>query len=702
MSNNNPSVATLTFISGQFIRVDWAGPGSVVGSLVDIKVFQSVSSDAGAAFTVIESVVGRSRSAAPYTFTFYTTYGLRYKAVVHTQGATGDSTAGPLETAVSQFLVPYHSNPNSVSLTLNEASAVVTWVYLGTLYATDTVSAVLLESATENGTYTNVGQIDIGQGLLLNTGIAYIYYTPVLGKWYKAVVNNPEALPGSQPEAGPTMSSATQKASPPSPPAPSTQTQYDIVASKRWLPQSWYELEGFNRISPSTYAFTSPTGNPLDTFHTLYGSTVLARRLPPATSASSSAPTATLTSFSFAGAQGSPSAQPTWIWSYGGGTPASYAWTVYGDANASPTTVLASGTTSITTYVYSSATVVNYYYKISVTATNSGGTGSFTDTQQSIATNISATGGTITTVSGIKYHKFTASGTFRVNANTSQIPVQIFAIGGGGGGGVCGGGGGGGAGVAVRASLIFDPAQTSQLGSYAVVIGAGGRGAYQLSPTLITAAEGGATTITNPSSQVISCQGGGVGASADFQYNQGNSQFATRNGGGACYEQYDHGPGSTLPTMGFPLSANITYYPSPINGGAGPIEYPAEINPAGGGGGGVASNGQPPNNETNGGNGGLGVTYAGVVYGAGGGGGGGNPDNFGEGSGTGGLAGGGAGGGGGNGATYLANYNVDGSSAAANTGSGGGGAYYIGPNYLNAPRGGSGGSGIAIFSYAVY
>ena len=57
---------------------------------------------------------------------------------------------------------------------------------------------------------------------------------------------------------------------------------------------------------------------------------------------------------------------------------------------------------------------------------------------------ISATGGTIVTSGGFKYHTFTSSGTFAVSAGTGDIEVLMVAGGGGGGRGHARSGGGGG------------------------------------------------------------------------------------------------------------------------------------------------------------------------------------------------------------------------------------------------------------------
>ena len=108
------------------------------------------------------------------------------------------------------------------------------------------------------------------------------------------------------------------------------------------------------------------------------------------------APTAALSSFTFDGTQGGTTSYPHWYWSYGGGPIDTYAWTVYGDASSTPTTVLASGTSSITDYQYVGATIGGYYYKLSVAATNVTGSGSFTDTRL----NLNAPGVSIT-ASGI-------------------------------------------------------------------------------------------------------------------------------------------------------------------------------------------------------------------------------------------------------------------------------------------------------------
>ena len=87
----------------------------------------------------------------------------------------------------------------------------------------------------------------------------------------------------------------------------------------------------------------------------------------------------------------------------------------------------------------------------------------------SAASFIAATGGSVTTSGNYKYHTFTSSDTFSISAFPSGKYVDFLLVGGGGGGGVAANGtGGGGGGVVIKTS------ETLSVGSYSVVIGAGG------------------------------------------------------------------------------------------------------------------------------------------------------------------------------------------------------------------------------------
>ena len=83
----------------------------------------------------------------------------------------------------------------------------------------------------------------------------------------------------------------------------------------------------------------------------------------------------------------------------------------------------------------------------------------------------SATGGTITTSGGYKYHTFTSSGTFAV---TGSLSIDILIVAGGGGGGGRYNSGGGGAG-----GMLEYTSQTATTASYTVTVGAGGAGGAQ-------------------------------------------------------------------------------------------------------------------------------------------------------------------------------------------------------------------------------
>ena len=168
----------------------------------------------------------------------------------------------------------------------------------------------------------------------------------------------------------------------------------DLPLENRWLlsPRpAKRPLSGFIPIGPSTFSFVPPPGTLTDAYvsstviQRLYKDTPISAIIPPVSTAPPvAAPIVTITSFSFAGVQGSTSAKPTWNWVYEGGPADSYAWIVYGDASTTPTTVIASGTTPITSYVYTGATVANYYYKITVSATNATATATASETQRNV------------------------------------------------------------------------------------------------------------------------------------------------------------------------------------------------------------------------------------------------------------------------------------------------------------------------------
>lgn len=266
---------------------------------------------------------------------------------------------------------------------------------------------------------------------------------------------------------------------------------------------------------------------------------------------------------------------------------------------------------------------------------------------------ITATGGTITTYGGYKYHTFTSSSSFQVTAGSGIFEYLVIA--GGGGGGTDHGGGGGAGGV--LAGYV-----NTGTGTYTVTIGAGG------------------LTGTNGSNSVLSgvatATGGGAGGGATANGSTGGS------GGGGC----GNNSVSTTGGAGTATQGN--------NGGANNTSAGAE---AGGGGGGAGAPGFiPGSNTSRGANGGVGTAafsawglatstgelVGGTYYYAGGGGGG---TNAGGNGGLGGLGGGAKGGGPTAGESFA---------GTANTGGGGGGVGNGAPTVSKA-----GGSGIVIIRY---
>jgi hypothetical protein len=179
----------------------------------------------------------------------------------------------------------------------------------------------------------------------------------------------------------------------------------------------------------------------------------------------------------------------------------------------------------------------------------------------------SATGGSISTISGYTVHTFTSSGNF---VPTGSGTIEVLVVGGGGGAGTYGGGGGG----AVAYNKFVNVTSGTP---YSITVGAAGGGI--------------STAIFN--NATITAYGGGNGTSSI----PGNGiPSPNASGGGGSGASGIGGIGAGVTGLGFPGAA----------GGGG---Y--------GGGGGASSSG-------NGGNGGIGVSYSitgtSLYYGGGGGG----------------------------------------------------------------------------------
>lgn len=131
-----------------------------------------------------------------------------------------------------------------------------------------------------------------------------------------------------------------------------------------------------------------------------------------------------------------------------------------------------------------------------------------------ISSVFSASGGTVTDVSGYRYHTFTSSGTFQILSGTASVDYLIVAGGGGGGTDMFQdrSAGGGGAGGMVSGSTTLSP------NSYTVIVGAGGSGGIASSGSATRGVSG-----NNSSALGITCIGGGgkSGTAVSGSYNGG-------------------------------------------------------------------------------------------------------------------------------------------------------------------------------------
>jgi hypothetical protein len=217
-----------------------------------------------------------------------------------------------------------------------------------------------------------------------------------------------------------------------------------------------------------------------------------------------------------------------------------------------------------------------------------------------------ATGGTVTTSGGFKYHTFTSSGTFTVTEG-SRTDAEMLLIGGGGSGGEFRAGGGGAGRVRVLPGLSLSPqAYTITVGSGGASVSSGGGGNFGTASTAL-----GFTSVP----------GGGGGGS--------DGPVGKPGGGG--------GSGGPIGGTNAAGAANVGGFA----GGAGFLS--ADNSERRGGGGGGASSAGVAGTALKAGNGGAGITLSwptAVVYASGGGGG--TSDSVGWGQGWGSYGDGGA------------------------------------------------------------
>jgi hypothetical protein len=251
---------------------------------------------------------------------------------------------------------------------------------------------------------------------------------------------------------------------------------------------------------------------------------------------------------------------------------------------------------------------------------------------QSISTQFVATGGTITEVSSggstYKVHTFTSSGTFEITAGVNTIEYLVIA----GGGGISaigndsGGGGAGGyrssvPGESSGGGASSEPTLLLGVGSYNVVVGAGGglnsNGSNSSFHTItsIGGGVGGSGTAPFTVQPGNGGSGGGVGNSDSRAGGSGTSGQGYK--GGNCYSDIDAaggggagGAGGNAPAGigGVGVTSSITGTPVGRAGGGGGGGEQSHTNQASDGGGvgtntGNGTNGTP---NTGGGSGGAG------------------------------------------------------------------------------------------------
>lgn len=190
-----------------------------------------------------------------------------------------------------------------------------------------------------------------------------------------------------------------------------------------------------------------------------------------------------------------------------------------------------------------------------------------------------ATGGTVTTVSGKKIHTFTTTGTFVVTSGRGNLDIVAIGAGGGGGGSDGPSGSGGAGGGASIATFNITP------GTYTVSIGGGGGGgAINAAGTGGgTAGSNGGGTGGNAGPLGVSGGGGGGGGWSGFHT---PTLYYVVGGGGAGGGGANEGGANETPARGGGSPAN-SYRPDSTTGTSG-VNFGGDGGGFGGCGGGVS------------------------------------------------------------------------------------------------------------------
>ena len=155
----------------------------------------------------------------------------------------------------------------------------------------------------------------------------------------------------------------------------------------------------------------------------------------------------------------------------------------------------------------------------------------------------SATGGTITTSGGYKYHTFTSSGTFSAETSGS-VEIQVLGGGGGGSSGDHQWAGGGGGGGYAKVTFVVNPQ------SYTVTVGGAGLGQTACDNANNTGTAGGNSSFSNiigyGGGRATQVPGGVGGAGGSYATSGATSVISVSTGGsGDASSGHSSGAGGT-------------------------------------------------------------------------------------------------------------------------------------------------------------
>jgi len=169
------------------------------------------------------------------------------------------------------------------------------------------------------------------------------------------------------------------------------------------------------------------------------------------------------------------------------------------------------------------------------------------DTARGKSKNIIATGGTIYTTGGYKYHVFLSTGYFDISAVPVIAGIDILAVAGGGGGsGKRGSGGGGGGASVTTVNTAYSNATLTalQTGRHTVYVGAGGSGTTDV---FARGGIGNPTNVVNTLSVTIASNGGGGGGGGYYAGDTAYGNGSSPNGSGAGGRWLEQGGNYTTP-----------------------------------------------------------------------------------------------------------------------------------------------------------